>query len=308
MFWDLDGGIRDANDAFLSIVGYERADLVSGRLRWSDLTPAEWLERDREIVETQVRSTGRVPPYEKEFFRKDGSRVPVLIGGAAFDDEVKHGVAFVLDITARKRAEEAMLQQKAHLDELFDLAPDAIVLTTIRDPANVRINREFTRMFGYTAEEAVGRRLRDLIAPPDVQPANLTENADLLAGRTVQKEVIRQRKDGSRFHAVGCCAEQYGGEHRPRGRPGSGWCADLDGGRGIRIPFERGVLPLHDHRSMAVETLADSEQAAAGAFLSGAAHRMALCASEPTIAGGACACRRVLRWRGRLVGTSAAHR
>ncbi len=201
MFWDLDGGIRDANDAFLSIVGYERADLVSGRLRWSDLTPAECLERDREIVETQVRSTGRVPPYEKEFLRKDGSRVPVLIGGAAFDDEVKHGVAFVLDITARKRAEEAMLQQKAHLDELFDLAPDAIVLTTIRDPANVRINREFTRMFGYTAEEAVGRRLRDLIAPPDVQPANLTENADLLAGRTVQKEVIRQRKDGSRFHA-----------------------------------------------------------------------------------------------------------
>jgi len=70
-----------------------------------------------------------------------------------------------------------MQGQKAHLDELFDLAPEAIVLTTLRDPANVRINREFTRMFGYTADEAVGRRLRDLIAPPDVQPANLTKNA-----------------------------------------------------------------------------------------------------------------------------------
>ncbi len=83
VFWDLYGGIRDANDAFLGIVGYERADLVSGRLRWTDLTPAEWRERDERAV-AELNSTGTFQPFEKEYFRKDGSRVPVLIGGAAF--------------------------------------------------------------------------------------------------------------------------------------------------------------------------------------------------------------------------------
>src|SRR6266568_390108 len=65
VFWDLDGGIRDANDAFLRTVGYERADLVSGGLHWTDLTSPEWLKRDREIAEQQVRLTGFVQPYEE---------------------------------------------------------------------------------------------------------------------------------------------------------------------------------------------------------------------------------------------------
>src|SRR5712671_5050950 len=124
MFWDLDGGIRDANDAFLSIVGYERADLVSGRLRWTDLTPAEWLNRDREIFETLIRSTGSVPPYEKEYFRKDGSRVPVLIGGAAFDEESKYGVAFVVDITERKRAELALRNSEERYARAMEASGD----------------------------------------------------------------------------------------------------------------------------------------------------------------------------------------
>src|SRR6266446_6267770 len=116
VFWELDGGIRDANDAFLRMVGYERADLVSGRLRWTDLTPPEWLERDLEYARQEARLTGSVQPYEKEFFRKDGSRVPVLIGGAAFDEEIKHGVAFVVDITERKRAEAILAGEKRILE------------------------------------------------------------------------------------------------------------------------------------------------------------------------------------------------
>src|SRR6202007_1909942 len=89
------------------------------------------------------------------------------------------------DVPSRKQAEEALQRQTTYLDELFELAPDAIVLTTLRNPRILRINREFTRMFGYSAEEAVGQRLRRLIAPDDLEPVNLTENPDLLAGRTV---------------------------------------------------------------------------------------------------------------------------
>jgi PAS domain S-box-containing protein len=104
--WSLDGEILEANEAFLLTVGYDREDLASGRLRWTDLTPAEWLDRDLQQYVPELKMSGSLQPFEKEYFRKDGSRVPVLIGVAAFDKECHQGVACVLDLTERKRAEE----------------------------------------------------------------------------------------------------------------------------------------------------------------------------------------------------------
>jgi PAS domain S-box-containing protein len=88
------------------MAGYDRKDLVSSQVRWTDLTPAEWRERDERAI-AERKSTGTVQPYEKEYFRKDGSRVPVLIGAANFEEGENQGVAFVLDLTERKRAERA---------------------------------------------------------------------------------------------------------------------------------------------------------------------------------------------------------
>ena len=102
--FDLDGRIMEANDAFLDIVGYSRDDIISGRLRWTGLTPPEWAEADERAL-AELVSTGTCKPYEKEFFRKDGSRVPVLVGGATFGELRHQGVAFVVDLTERKRAE-----------------------------------------------------------------------------------------------------------------------------------------------------------------------------------------------------------
>ena len=99
-----EGRISEANDAFLRIVGYDREDLVSGRLRRTGLTPPEWREHDERAL-AELRSTGSFQPREKEYYRKDGSRVPVLVGAALFK-EGGEGVAFVLDLTERKRAEE----------------------------------------------------------------------------------------------------------------------------------------------------------------------------------------------------------
>ena len=103
--WDLDGQVLEANDAFLSMLQYDREDVVTGRLRWTDLTPAAWRGQDERTV-AKLRSTGTFRPVEKEYFRKDGSRVSVLIGGALFEEGSNEGVAFVLDLTERKRAEE----------------------------------------------------------------------------------------------------------------------------------------------------------------------------------------------------------
>jgi len=112
--WDLAGSILEANDAFLTIVGYDRKDLISPGLRWTDLTPPEWQERDARLV-PQLTMSGALPPFEKEYFRKDGSRVPVLIGVAQFKEGGNTGVAFVLDLSKRKQAEEALRELESNL-------------------------------------------------------------------------------------------------------------------------------------------------------------------------------------------------
>jgi PAS domain S-box-containing protein len=111
---NLQGEIIEANEAFLHMVQYSREDLVSGRVGWTDLTPAEWRDRDERAV-AEVKTTGTVQPYEKEFFRKDGSRVPVLVGAAVFEGTGNEGVAFVLDLSEQKRAEDALHQAQAEL-------------------------------------------------------------------------------------------------------------------------------------------------------------------------------------------------
>jgi PAS domain S-box-containing protein len=115
--YDLDGRIIEANDAFLRIVGYDRQDLTSGGLRWTDLTPPEWLERDQRRLVPELKQSGSLRPYEKEYFRKDGSRVPVLIGVASYDESPDAGVAFVLDLTERKQAEDARTRAEAELQQ-----------------------------------------------------------------------------------------------------------------------------------------------------------------------------------------------
>ena len=112
--WNLDGRIIDANEAYLRIIGYDRGDLIAGRLNWRDLTPPEWSGADDRRA-AQLEASETAQPYEKELFRKDGTRVPVLVGAAAFEGGSGEGVGFVLDLTDRKRAERAYTQVQMEL-------------------------------------------------------------------------------------------------------------------------------------------------------------------------------------------------
>jgi two-component system cell cycle sensor histidine kinase/response regulator CckA len=107
MFWDAEGKIDDANDAFLNITGYSRDDLDGGRLDWAKLIPPEYAKFDVR-QETKRARNGVVAAYETEYVRRDGSRVPILIGASTIHGPSDGGVAFVLDITDRKTAQRAL--------------------------------------------------------------------------------------------------------------------------------------------------------------------------------------------------------
>jgi PAS domain S-box-containing protein len=147
IIWDLEGRILEANDAFLSMGGYDREDLVSGRLNRTDLTPPEWRERDAR-TDAELKTIGVVQPFEKEYFRKDGGRVPVLIGLAAFGEERDQGVAFVLDLTERKCAEEALRGSEAKFRDYAESAADWYWET---DP-----DHKFIRVTDYERRLALG--------------------------------------------------------------------------------------------------------------------------------------------------------
>jgi PAS domain S-box-containing protein len=109
MFYRTSGGITDANNAFLRLVGYAPEDIAAERLNWVDLTPPEHAPRDKLALQ-QIAATGVCEPYEKEYFRRDGSRVPILIGATMFEDNREEGVCFVLDLTERKKLEQQFLR------------------------------------------------------------------------------------------------------------------------------------------------------------------------------------------------------
>jgi PAS domain S-box-containing protein len=103
-FWDLSGSISEANDACLALIGYSREDLKAGAIDWKNITPPEYWAGDERATE-ELHETGSCTPYEKEYIRKDGRRTRVLIGATFLSRSRHEGVAFVVDLAERQRAE-----------------------------------------------------------------------------------------------------------------------------------------------------------------------------------------------------------
>jgi PAS domain S-box-containing protein len=188
--------LTEANDAFLEMVGYDREDLAAGRLHWAQLTPPEWRAATERAL-AELTATGTVPPYEKEYFRKDGSRAPVLVGAATFEEPRNQGVAFVLDLTERKRAEQELRASENRFRTFVDHATDAFMLHR-EDGTVLEVNREACESLGYARDELIGMAVTDF--DPDGNEALLQSIRErLAAGEIATFESRHRRKDGTVF-------------------------------------------------------------------------------------------------------------
>ncbi|MGF6382157.1 PAS domain S-box-containing protein [Paraburkholderia atlantica] len=173
--WEAGGNILEANDVFLRMVGYDRDDLVCGRVRWLDLTPPERHD-DAIRARIELTETGRIKPFEMEYIRKDGSRVPIILGLAAFDASGREGLAFVLDLTEQKQAEKKIRDSEQRYREVqTDLAHANRVATMGQLAASIAHEVYQPISATVTHAEAALRWLHR-------EPANLTEVSLALDG------------------------------------------------------------------------------------------------------------------------------
>src|SRR6266436_4439285 len=174
------------------IMGYDREDLAAGRVRWTDLTPSEWRDDTVRRV-AEVTTTGGAQPREKEYFRKDGSRVPVLVGGAAVGEGQDQGIAFVVDLSERKRAEQELRASEARFRTFVDHATDALMLHR-EDGTIVDVNRQACESLGYSRDELIG------MSPLDIDPDADEALMKWIKGRLDNGEIVsfesrHRRKD-----------------------------------------------------------------------------------------------------------------
>ena len=121
IFYTMDGRITDANDTFLAMLGYSRDDLIAGRINGFDITPPEYATLDAAAVKELLETGCHKRPYEKEYLRKDGTRIPVVLAGSLLDDEKRSGVGFVLDITDRKEIEDTLRRVNHQLTMMSEI-------------------------------------------------------------------------------------------------------------------------------------------------------------------------------------------
>ncbi|MBD1997855.1 response regulator [Leptolyngbya sp. FACHB-541] len=185
-----DGRITDANDAFLQIIGYSRADLQAGKINWQTLTPPEYDYLNQAAI-AELASSGAFSAFEKEYFRKDGHRIPVMIGGALLDESEEAIVSFVLDLTQYKQAEDKIREQAA----LLNITTDAILVRDLNNKIKYW-NKGAEQVYEWKAEEVINQDANRLLYRLDSLDQLETAQRGLMECGTWQGELHQVNKQG----------------------------------------------------------------------------------------------------------------
>ncbi len=167
---DMDGNVKQANDAFLAMVGYTQSDLEEGLINWRELSAPEYQEVTERAIK-QLKETGTCEPFEKEYICKNGGKINVLLGSAMLSKEGGHEiVGYALNISARKAAEkrekaisEQLIQQQDEMLRVFISAPASILirrgpelkLTFANKSALSQMSKDNPAIVGKTMEESL---------------------------------------------------------------------------------------------------------------------------------------------------------
>jgi PAS domain S-box-containing protein len=201
IYWGARFALTRVNDAFLQMTGFTRDEAIG--LTWQDLSPKEfWPES--EVAVHQVNTLGEAVPYEKQYFRKDGSRWWGLFAPRRVSPE--EVVEFVLDVTERREAEEALRDPEQHLRLIVDSAPDYAVITLDRERRIISWSPGAAKTFGYEASDIVGELVDVLFTPADWEAGAPATEAET-ARQTGSAPNVRWhlRKDGSSVFINGSC-------------------------------------------------------------------------------------------------------
>ena len=193
--WDLERGlILDANAEFLRMTGYTAEDLANGSLNFRDMTPPEWTDQNEAGIH-RLRTHGIASAYEKEYFRKDGSRVPVIIAGTRFEDSPSEGMSILLDITERKRAEADLRRSEARFRAAINAVSD-IVWTNDALGQMAGEQAAWENFTGQDSKRYQGYGWSRAVHPDDAQPTIDAWNEAVAAKQLFVFEHRVRRRDG----------------------------------------------------------------------------------------------------------------
>ncbi|MBM7405372.1 MULTISPECIES: PAS domain-containing hybrid sensor histidine kinase/response regulator [Sphingomonas] len=193
IYWGPDFGLTRVNDAFLRMTGFTREEALG--LTWQQLTPAEFWPASEQAVH-QVNTIGEAIPYEKQYFRKDGTRWWGLFAPRRVSAE--EVVEFVLDVTERREAEEAVRDREQRLRLIVDSATDYAIMTLSPERRITSWSPGAAKTFGYDAAEVLGE-LVDILFTPEDREAGIPAQEAETARRAQFAPNVRWhlRKDGS---------------------------------------------------------------------------------------------------------------
>jgi PAS domain S-box-containing protein len=188
------GAFHESNDELLRMTGYTREDQDAGLVRWDTMTPPEYAELDAAHIK-EAAERGSCTPYEKEYIRKDGSRVPILCGYALLEDSEDEYVGFVLDLSEQKQAERDLREREELFRVLADSVPQLIWMTDGQGQ-NTYCNQRYFDYLGVTEAQRESIPWLDLVHPEDLDYTLRIWNHSVETGDPYLNEFRLRRKDG----------------------------------------------------------------------------------------------------------------